>query len=117
MMNKLKISRGDIWYVDLDPTVGHEQAKRRPCLIVSPSTFNQGPSELVVVVPLTSKYRSLPWFVILEADQSGLPVRSYIICNQIRTISIDRISGHCLGNVPAPVMAQVESRLRILLNI
>lgn len=116
-MNKFKIARGDIWYVDLDPTVGHEQAKKRPCLIVSPTTFNQGPSELVVVLPLTSKYRSLSWFIALEAKECGLPVRSYIICNQVRTVSIERISGHCLGTVSTHVIAQVESRLRILLNI
>lgn len=116
-MSKIKVARGDIWYVDLDPTVGHEQAKKRPCLVVSPNTFNQGPSELAVVIPITSKYKNLSWLVPLESEDSGLPVRSYIIGNQVRTVSLKRFSGSCLGNAPARVLIQVEQRLRILLHI
>ncbi len=116
-MSKIRLARGDIWYVDLDPTVGHEQAKRRPCLVISAATFNQGPSELAVVLPLTSKYRDLYWIIPLNAEDSGLPVRSYILGNQIRTVSLKRFSGSCLGTVPERVLLQVEQRLRVLLHI
>lgn len=113
----MKIARGDIWYVDLDPTVGHEQAKKRPCLVISPTTFNQGPAELAVIIPITSKHKTFPWLVPLESDESGLPVKSYIICNQVRTVSVKRFTGSCLGEAPPHVLVQVEQRLRILLGI
>lgn len=116
-MTKHKISRGDIWYVDLDPTVGHEQAKKRPCLVISSSAFNQGPGELAVVIPLTSKHKVLPWLVPLETEDSGLPIRSYILTNQIRTVSLSRFSGICIGSASVRAMMQVEQRLRILLGI
>lgn len=116
-MSKMKISRGDIWYVNLDPTVGHEQAKKRPCLVISPTTFNQGPAELAVIVPITAKYKTFPWLVGVVPEDSGLPVKSYIICNQIRTVSINRFSGSCLGNISSHVLTLVEQRLRILLGI
>lgn len=50
-----KIARGEIWLVDLNPVRGHEQAGKRPCLIISVDLFNQGTSGLVVVLPITSK--------------------------------------------------------------
>ena len=54
-MNNQKPSRGEIWFVDLNPVVGHEQAKIRPCLIISHDTFNHGPANLHIILPLTSK--------------------------------------------------------------
>ena len=46
-----KVLRGEIWFVDLNPVVEHEQAKKRPCLIVSSDKFNQSAADLVVIVP------------------------------------------------------------------
>ena len=46
-------SRGEIWTADLNPTGGHEQAGKRPVLIVSTDTFNHGAADLLFVLPLT----------------------------------------------------------------
>ena len=48
-MTTLKPSRGDIWLADLNPVRGHEQAGKRPCLVMSVDLFNQGASGLTVV--------------------------------------------------------------------
>lgn len=56
-------SRGEVWMVDLDPTKGHEQAGRRPGLVVSVDLFNHGPADLVVLVPITSKAKGIPFHV------------------------------------------------------
>ncbi len=56
-MSITKPSRGQIWLVDLNPTRGHEQAAKRPCLVVSVDLFNQGASGLAVVLPITSSYK------------------------------------------------------------
>ena len=55
--------RGDVWDLDLDPIQGHEQAGSRPALILSVDLFNEGPAELVVVVPLTRTQRNIRWHV------------------------------------------------------
>jgi len=53
-------SRGDVWDLNFDPTIGREQAGARPALIISVDVFNQGPAELVVAVPITRTQRGNP---------------------------------------------------------
>ena len=55
-------SMGEVWLADLGATRGHEQAGRRPVLVFSIDDFNSGPANLVVVLPLTSKFRGVPNF-------------------------------------------------------
>ena len=66
--------RGEVRVVDLDPTRGHEQAKTRPCIVVSDARFNRSASGLVVVVPLTTVSRGIPWHVrvVPEGDAQYL---------------------------------------------
>ena len=59
-MNRRQPARGEIWLADLNPVHGREQAGRRPCLVVSVNPFNQGPAELVIVLPLTTKDKGIP---------------------------------------------------------
>ena len=117
MNSRNRIVRGDVWLVDLDPIVGREQAKCRPCLVVSSELFNQGPAELIVIVPITSTFRQISWFIQIEPPEGGLIKRSYVMCNQIRTVSIDRFQGNRLGSLYAKTMHQIENRLRILLEL
>jgi mRNA interferase MazF len=114
-MTEFTATRGDVWLVNLDPTRGREQAKCRPCVVISPELFNQGPSELVVILPITSTFRQLSWFVQLDPPEGGLVQRSYIMCNQLRTVSINRFQGSRLGVISSITMKHVENRLRILL--
>ena len=117
MKNNLIINRNDVWLVDLNPAIGHEQAKCRPCIIISPEIFNLGPANLVVVVPITSTYRQLSWFVQIDPPEGGLTKTSYAICNQIRTVSKKRLVGKKLGSLQQKTMNQIEMRLRILLEL
>ena len=109
-------SRGEIWMADLNPDRGHEQAGFRPCLIVSVDLFNHGPAELLVVLPITLKDKQIPFHIPIDPQQSGLDVRSYVKCEDIRSISKSRLAEH-RGQVPPGVMKLVEDRLRILLQI
>ena len=59
MINQRNLLRGSIWLVDPDPTIGHEQGKKRPCLILSANEYHQGSSKLAIIAPITSKYRTL----------------------------------------------------------
>lgn len=65
-MNNQKPSRGEVWFVNLDLTIGHEEAKTRPCLIISHDIFNHGPAHLHVVLPITSKDKKHPFHVPID---------------------------------------------------
>ena len=64
--------RGEVWLVDLNPTRGHEQAGKRPGLIVSVDLFNQGPAGLVVILPITTKAKGIPFHVEINIPEGGL---------------------------------------------
>ncbi len=109
--------RGEVWVVDLDPARGHEQAKARPCLVVSDDRFNRSASGLVVVVPLTTVDRKIPWHVRVAAGDGGLRQESWAMVDQVRTVSRERLAGDPWGGISAGVMAAVEDRLRLLLGL
>jgi len=65
-MRNNKPNQGEIWFIDLDPVVGHEQARRRPCLVVSDDQFNHSRAQLVMVIPLLYALLALGFFGMLE---------------------------------------------------
>lgn len=109
-------SRGEVWRVDLDPVRGHEQGRVRPALVVSTDIFNHGAIGLVTVVPITSKVRPIRTWLRIEPPEGGLTQTSFIICDQIRTISKDRL-GKRLGSISPASLAEAERRLKFLLDL
>jgi len=109
-------SRGEVWLVDLNPSRGHEQAGVRPGLIVSVDPFNHGPAELVVLLPLTSVVKGIPFHVKVSPPEGGVKVRSFIKCEDVRSVARERLSRRW-GKVSATTLAAVEDRLRILLGL
>ena len=109
-------ARGEVWLIDLDPIRGREQAGQRPALVVSVDLFNQGPAELVVVIPLTSKAKGVPLHVTVKPPEGGLRQVSYIKCEDVRSVSTSRLSKR-LGKVSPKTLAEVEDRLRVLLGL
>jgi mRNA interferase MazF len=79
--------RGEVWLANLDPIRGREQAGRRPVLVLSVADFNRSGADLVVVLPITSNLRSIPWHVPVEPPEGGLKVVSAIMCEAIRSVS------------------------------
>src|ERR1700757_3699424 len=84
-------NRGDIWSINLDPTLGREQAGTRPALVVSVDKFNHGPADLVVVLPITSHDRKQAIHVPVQPPEGGLSKLSFIKCDDIRSISKQRL--------------------------
>jgi len=72
---------GDIGYLDFDPQAGHEQARRRPALILTPSGYN-AKAGLAIVAPVTSRTKGYPFEVSLGA---GFPVRGVILADQLKS--------------------------------
>jgi mRNA interferase MazF len=115
---RLRPSRSEIWIVRLDSIEGREQGRQQPALIVSHDMFNHGPAEIVVVVPLTTRHR--PEFeqfrVAVKPPEGGVSEVSYVMPDQIRAISNARLA-RCLGRVGPTTLAEVEDRVRILLDL
>ena len=109
-------SRGEIWSVNLSPTVGHEQAGMRPALVVSVDAFNHGPADLVLVVPLTTAARGIPFHVPVHPPEGGVTRPSFIKCEDVWSISRQRLTDRW-GSVHGNTIAAVEERLRILLDL
>jgi mRNA interferase MazF len=83
---RAKVSRGDIHLVRLDPTLGREIRKTRPCVIVSPDELNQH-LRTAIVAPMTSGGQAYPWRVPCRFQgRSG-----FVALDQLRTVEIERL--------------------------
>ena len=85
-----RILRGEIRWADLNPVRGHEQAGRRPVLILSHDVFNER-SGTVIAMAMTSQEPRAGFPLTLESRADSLPKRSWIKVSQVRTLSVDRI--------------------------
>ena len=110
------IHRGEVWLAELGPNRGREQTGERPVLIVSTDRFNQGRARLVVAVPFTTRDRGLPIHVEVRPPDGGLHEVSFAMCEQVRSLAVDRLGPQPFGSVPAGVLRSVEERLRFLLD-
>ena len=84
------MKRYELYSVDLDPTIGVEMKKTRPCLIVSPDEMNSN-VQTVIVAPLTTHFRNIPSRIKVVASRTnGLSETSYVALDQIKTIDQNR---------------------------
>ena len=102
--------------MDLNPTKRREQSGRRPCLVISDDRLNRSPADLVIVVPITSKDKRIPSHVELSPPEGGLQVRSFIKCEDVRSISTERLV-KLLGTAKTATLESVADRLRLLLSL
>jgi mRNA interferase MazF len=113
MARLLKIRRGDIWWADLDPTQGREQAGRRPVLILSQDVFNDR-SGTVIAVAITSQEPTAGFPLTLELADAGLPKRSWVKISQIRTLSVQRLDTKIGEAPPEQLQAVIEGLYEII---
>lgn len=109
-------TRGEVWRVQLDPSVGHEQGGTRPAVIISADGFNQGRSGMAIVAPLTSVYKRIPYHVEISPSEGGLTMTSYVKCEDVRALSLDRFSQQ-LGKLSSTTMETINDRLRVVLDL
>ena len=103
------MSQYHVYLVNLNPTLGHEINKVRPCLIISPDEMNHVVST-VIVAPMTTKSHSYPTRVpIFFEGKSG-----YIVLDQIRTIDKERLIKE-LGKIDTKVIKKVKSTIKEML--
>ena len=115
------MKRGEVWWVDFEPSVGGEVKKKRPAIIVSNDGANVSAERqgrgVITVVPMTSNVtRVYPFQSFLPAGSTGLDHDSKAQAEQVRSISIERL-GPTIGEVPPVLMHELDEALRLHLAL
>lgn len=108
------MKRGDIYWLDLDPTLGHEQSGYHPVVIVSATAFNLA-SKLPVVVPITNggAFAERLGFAV-SLRNSGLKTTGIVRCDQPRTVDIAQRNGKFIETLPDVLLDEVMARVLVI---
>ena len=104
--------RGDVVWITLNPQAGHEQAGRRPAVVLSPRSYN-GKVGLAILCPITSQVKGYPFEVQIP---SGLEVRGAILADQVKSLDWRAREAELMCTLPAEAIAEVLQKIRVLLR-
>lgn len=113
----IKPNRGEIWLLDLNPTLGREQGGSRPCLVISDNMLNHGPADLAIVIPITSKDKGIASHVRVEPPEGGLREVSFVKTEDIRSVSVSERFVKRFGTIDTRTLQKVERNLGFLLQL
>lgn len=105
--------RGDLLWLTFDPQAGHEQAGRRPALVLSPAVYNRR-ANLALVCPITNQAKGYPFEVALPA---GSPLAGVILADHLKSADWMARRAEFVAKAPANVLADVIAKLRPLLGV
>jgi mRNA interferase MazF len=109
-----RILRGDIYWADLNPVVGSEQAGLRPVVIISHDVFNER-SGTIIAIALTSQEPRASFPLSLEITSAKLPKHSWAKIGQVRTLSVARL-GKKLGRLSAEELERIVEGLNEIVS-
>ena len=117
MLLSKNIGRGDIYYADLGQGIGSEQYGMRPVLIIQNDMGNKY-SPTVIVAAITSRLDKtmLPTHVCISSQESGLPLRSIVLLEQIKTIDKSRLTQR-VGNLDTKSMERINHAICVSVGI
>jgi len=104
--------RGDAVWVSFDPQSGHEQAGRRPALVLSPSAYNRKVG-LAVFCPITSQIKSYPFEVVIPR---GLGVTGAVLSDQVKSLDWQARNAELICSLPEEIVSQVLQKLGALVS-
>ncbi|OGJ87534.1 MAG: growth inhibitor PemK [Candidatus Raymondbacteria bacterium RifOxyC12_full_50_8] len=105
----MEINQYEVYLVNLDPTIGHEIRKTRPCVVISPNEMNHNIST-AIIAPMTTKSRDYPSRIELEFQNTI----GWIILDQLRTVDKQRLVKH-LGAISHHVATKIKKSLKEML--
>ena len=108
-----RILRGDIRWANRNPVRGHEQAGKRPVVVLSHDVFNER-SGTVIAAALTSQEPRAGFPLTLQLRAPGLPRRSWVKISQVRTLSVERIGGRLARASEEELAAVVDGLVEII---
>lgn len=113
------IQRGEIYFVDLNPTKGREQAGKRPVLVLSNDSINKLPLVVTVIVGTKGENipRDYPTNVRVSTAESGLPIETVFLCFQLRSLDPSRFPAEASGKLSNELMEKVEDTVRYCLKL
>ena len=113
----MRLDRGAVVLVGLDPTLGHEQRGIRPCVVVSdPDVTSDQRFPLLGVVPVTGTPGEGALYPALSSGASGLKKVSYALTDQVRSVDKRRVE-RWLGKLPLPELAAIDEGLALFLGL
>ena len=104
--------RGDVVWITLNPQAGHEQAGRRPAVVLSPAAYNDKVG-LAILCPITRQIKGYPFEVRIP---SGLPVSGAILADQVKSLDWRVREAELAGTLPATTVGEVLQKLSTLLS-
>lgn len=104
--------RGDVVWITLNPQAGHEQAGRRPAVVLSPGAYNARVG-LALLCPVTSKEKGYPFEVRIPA---GLPVSGVILADQIKSLDWRARQAELVVRLPPQTTQEIVQKLLVLLK-
>ncbi len=105
-------NRGDIVWITFNPQAGHEQAGRRPALVLSPSAYN-GKVGLAILCPITSQIKNYPFEVIIP---DGLKIGGAILSDQVKSLDWKARQAEFVCKLPASSLDEVLQKLGTLIG-
>ena len=105
--------RGDLVWLSFDPQAGHEQAGRRPALVLSPAIYNRRAS-LALLCPITNQLKGYPFEVKLP---DGLPISGALLADQLKSVDWSSRRAQFAAKAPQSVIVEVTAKLRPLLGL
>ncbi|MCT7986149.1 type II toxin-antitoxin system PemK/MazF family toxin [Laspinema sp. A4] len=115
----MAIQRGEIYFVNLNPIQGKEQAGKRPVLVLSINAVNELPLVVTVVVGTKGENirRDFPTNVRVLPEDSGLPLETVFLCFQIRSLDQTRFPDQAAGRLSSEKMLEIEEAVRYCLGL
>ncbi len=115
-MDDVNYNRGEVWLASLDQDVAEITTRARLVMIVSTNTFNNGPAQLLIVLPMTTRDHNIASHVPVAAPESGSNKASYVLCERIQCVERDRLIKK-IGRVSPQTMKTVDDNVATLLNL
>ena len=104
--------RGDLVWVTFNPQAGHEQAGRRPAVVISPGAYN-AKAGLAIMCPITSQVKGYPYEVLIP---EGLPVVGAILSDQVKSLDWRARRAEFISHLPPRIMGELIGKLSTLLG-
>ena len=105
--------RGDVVWMNMDPQAGHEQAGRRPALVLSPRTYNAKVG-MALICPITSRTKGYAFEVAIP---DKLPAQGVILSDQIRNVDWQARNAAFMGRLPRSVVSDTLAKLGALIGM
>jgi mRNA interferase MazF len=103
---------GDVVWITLNPQAGHEQAGRRPAVVLSPQSYN-GKTGLALLCPITNQIKGYPFEVLIPA---ALPIAGAVLSDQVKSLDWRASNAELICTLPTETISEVLQKLVTLLS-